>query len=141
MIHFSLRCDDGHEFEGWFSSGDAFDRQVKRRQVACSECGSTKVGKAPMAPSIAGRRSLLAEQPAVETRAEAMRKVALGIKAEVEKNCDYVGPAFAEEARKMHYGERDRRGIYGETSDREAAALTEEGITFARIPWPKRPDS
>lgn len=134
MIRYSVACERGHEFEGWFPSGEAFDRQAKRRQIACADCGSTKVAKAPMAPSIAGRRHEDAE------KARALREQLDGVRAHVEKNCDYVGPNFAEEARKMHYGEKDRRNIYGESSDDEARELAEEGIAFARIPWIKRAD-
>ena len=133
MIRFRLRCASGHEFEGWFPSGDAFARQAKRRQIACAECGATRVEKAPMAPAIAGRGG--------EEKARDVRRFLDGMRAQVEKTCDYVGPAFAEEARKMHYGESERRSIYGESSDAEAQALAEEGIEFARIPWPKRADS
>jgi len=63
------------------------------------------------------------------------------LRQKVEQSCDYVGPDFAEEARKIHYGETDPRGIYGETSDDEARALKDEGIEFCRVPWPTRQDS
>jgi len=135
MIHFRLRCDAGHEFEGWFPSGDAFARQARRKQVSCGTCGSTAIAKAPMAPAIGGR------QAADEANTRDLRHRVETLRAHVEKTCDYVGPAFAEEARKIHYGESARRDIYGETSDAEAHALAEEGIAFARIPWPRRTDS
>jgi hypothetical protein len=64
-----------------------------------------------------------------------MRKMLLALRGQVEQHCDYVGEKFAEEARKIHYGEADRRGIYGETSEEEAAALADEGIEFGRLPW------
>ena len=133
MIHFRLSCDAGHEFEGWFPSGDAFVLQAKRKQIACATCGSTKVHKAPMAPAIGGRKAP-DSAPDLRQAVEAMR-------AAVEKNCDYVGPAFAEEARKIHYGEAEKRSIYGESSDEDARALAEEGIEFARIPWIRKTDS
>jgi hypothetical protein len=69
-----------------------------------------------------------------------MRAMLQKMRAEVEKNCDYVGPAFAEEARKMHRGESEKHGIYGETSPEQAEALAEEGIEVSRIPWVPRAD-
>ncbi len=63
-----------------------------------------------------------------------LREALLKVRAEVEKNCEHVGDKFADEARKIHYGESDKRGIYGETSDEEAEALAEEGIEFGRLP-------
>ena len=136
MIHFRLSCDRGHEFEGWFPSGAAFAQQAKRRQVVCAACGSTKVAKAPMAPAVGGRQA-----PQEEAGAREFRRMVESMREHVEKSCDYVGPEFAEEARKIHYGESAKRSIYGESSDDEARALAEEGIRFARIPWPKRADS
>jgi hypothetical protein len=59
----------------------------------------------------------------------------LAIRQQVEQNCDYVGERFAEEARRIHYGEVDPRGIYGEATNEESEALAEEGIEFGRIPW------
>ena len=64
-----------------------------------------------------------------------LRALLARMRAEVEKNCDYVGQDFAEEARKIHNGEAEARGIYGETTDSEAEALKEDGIEFARLPW------
>ena len=63
------------------------------------------------------------------------------LRRKVEENCDYVGGEFAEEARKIHYGEQDPRNIYGETSDEQAKELHDEGVTFNRIPWAPRQDS
>lgn len=75
-----------------------------------------------------------------EAVAEVMRQLT-EVRRSVEKNCDYVGDRFAEEARRIHYGETDPRGIYGEASDDEVAELHEEGVTFHRIPWIPRTDS
>ena len=153
MIHYQLRCDEGHEFDGWFKDSTAFERQAKRGLVECPNCGGTKVSRALMAPAVpkkssqlpdpapppaaakpAGRRKGGARLPA-EVQAALQR-----LRAEVEQNCDYVGPEFAEEARKMHRGESDKRGIYGETTKDEAESLAEEGIEVASIPWVPRAD-
>jgi hypothetical protein len=129
MIHFSLRCNAKHEFEGWFRDGATFDKQAKRGQVTCPTCGTGKIEKAPMAPRLA--RS--AKTP--DLSPTEVRKALVELRQHVEKNCDYVGPRFAEEARRIHYGETKAKGIYGESTPDEAKALAEEGIEVARIPW------
>ena len=133
MIHFNLRCAKGHEFEAWFKSAKAFDAQAKRRQVTCAVCGSAKIEKAPMAPAITARGG--------GDDAAHMRQALTELRSRVEQNCDYVGEQFADEARKIHYGEADERGIYGESTCQEANELVEEGIKVARIPWLRRLDS
>ncbi len=161
MILYDLRCRKGHVFEAWFRDSAAYDDQAETGEVACPTCGSKKVEKAPMAPRLAKgglpKGSLSkgsgetgevqrAETHTTETEtakaetakaAEAMR----ALRRKVEDNFDYVGPQFAEEARKIHYGESDAHNIYGETSDREAKELRDEGVTFTRIPWAPRQDS
>lgn len=132
MIKFELRCENGHGFEGWFRDGASYDAQAAAREVACPACGSTEVGKALMAPAIAkGRPS---PQEAAAAKAEVLRKLR-ELRSEVERNAEYVGDRFAEEARRIYYGEAERKAIYGEASDDEAASLAEEGVEFARIPW------
>ncbi|MBK1660728.1 DUF1178 family protein [Paracraurococcus ruber] len=157
MIHYDLRCSAGHEFDGWFKDSAAFDRQAKAGFVECPVCGATEVAKRLMAPAIPrkGRtrvKDLPAVPPAPPAEMPATAPAAAGpmpaqvvallqrMRAEVEKSCDYVGTEFAEEARKIHRGESDRRGIYGEASDAEASALREEGIEVARLPWVPRAD-
>jgi hypothetical protein len=158
MIHYDLRCSAGHEFDGWFKDSAAYEKQAKAGFVECPVCGGTEVSKRLMAPAIPkkGRTRVKEAPPAPPaappapppsgTQAAAgpvpAQVVALlqRMRAEVEKHCDYVGNDFAEEARKMHRGESDRRGIYGEASDADAAALQEEGIEVARLPWVPRAD-
>jgi hypothetical protein len=150
MILYRLRCKKGHEFEAWFASSVAFDKQEKRRQLSCPSCGTTSVSKALMAPSIAKRaktktaakraeeRSVEAPPSKPETQrvaahselASAMRK----LRAEIEAKSEYVGPRFSEEARKIHYEEVPARGIHGEATADEAKALKEEGIEFYPLP-------
>jgi hypothetical protein len=137
MISFNLRCGKDHVFEAWFKDGKSYDRQAKQGRVACPVCGDSKVAKAPMAPNIAAgvSRASAADQ---ESRAAEFRATLSKLRDAVEKNCDYVGDSFAEEARKIHYKETEQRNIYGEASDQEAESLQEEGIEFGRIPWPSR---
>lgn len=153
MIHYQLCCDQNHSFDGWYKDSAAFDKLAGAGLVECPVCGSSKVSRALMAPAIARGRSaeapVAAPQPAaqeggVQAAAGPMPAQMLALlqrmRAEVEKNCDYVGHEFADEARRMHRGESERRGIYGETSDSEAEALREEGIDIARLPWVPRAD-
>lgn len=130
MILFSLRCDDGHDFEGWFRDGATFERQHARGQVVCPECGSTAVEKAPMAPRLARGRSEAKLPSPTEMRHQLQQ-----LRRHIEDTCEHVGPRFAEEARKIHRGEAAERGIYGEATDAESQDLAEEGIKVARIPW------
>lgn len=131
MILFTLRCAHGHEFEGWFRDGDGFEAQHRAGEIACPHCGDTEVEKAVMAPRLG--RSREAKSPAVAV-AE-MRKTLREMRRQIETNCDYVGDRFAEEARRIHYGETDPRGIYGEASKEESRELADEGISFGQIPW------
>jgi hypothetical protein len=138
MISFNLRCAEDHVFEGWFKDSGTFERQAKQGKVACPICGGTKIEKAPMAPNIAKGSSRGAGK---ENIAAEMREVLGKLRTEVEKNCDYVGDRFAEEARKIHYEENEPRNIYGEASEEDARTLEDEGVGFKRIPWLSRTDS
>jgi hypothetical protein len=137
MILYQLKCSDGHEFEAWFKDSDSYGEQIDAGAITCPTCGDTDVTKAPMAPNIATRSAGdRANQVARE-----MREVAEGIRREVEENCDYVGDEFAEEARRIHHGESEERGIYGEATDEQSSELDDEGIEHHRIPWAPRRNS
>ena len=134
MIRFSLACQDDHSFDGWFRNSEDFDKQKKRGLIACPECGSAKVEKALMAPAVSTGRKR--ETMALAMNAE-QKKAMAQLKALSEKmreNADYVGDKFAEEARKIHFGETDPRGIYGEATPEEAKGLAEDGVEFMPIP-------
>lgn len=134
MIRFSLICDNAHEFEGWFRSNDDFDTQAKRGFVDCPTCGSHKVGKALMAPAVSTGRK---QEKMVLAMGEAQKEAIAQLKAMAEKireNADYVGDKFAEEARKIHFGETDPRGIYGEATLEEAKSLADDGVSFMPVP-------
>ncbi|MEP9387848.1 DUF1178 family protein [Mesorhizobium sp. KR9-304] len=134
MIRFSLICDHDHEFEAWFRGNDDFDTQQKRGFVECPQCGSSKVGKALMAPAVSTGRK---REKIALAMGEQQRKVMAQLKEMSEKireNADYVGDKFAEEARKIHFGETEARGIYGEATLEEAKSLAEDGVGFMPIP-------
>jgi hypothetical protein len=124
MILYDLRCSRNHAFEGWFRDSKAYDGQRRVGRVVCPICNDRKVRKAPMAPRLAKKSS----------EAEALTALRQ-LRRQVESNCDYVGERFAEEARKIHYGETEKRGIYGEATESDSKALADEGIEVGRIPW------
>ena len=162
MILYRLRCSKGHEFDSWFKDSKTYERQEKKSLVGCAVCGDAKVTRALMAPRLGtkGNKKSTAVTP-VETpppeiqqapppevrqaqqqmaaiarqMPKELREALVKVRTEIEKNCEHVGDNFAEEARKIHYGESDKRGIYGQTTDEEAEALAEEGIEFGRLPW------
>lgn len=134
MIRFSLHCDQMHEFEGWFRSNDDYDTQRKRGFVECPACGSNKVSKALMAPAVSTSRKQ--EKTALAMGAE-QRRMMSEIKALTDKmkeGAENVGDKFTEEARKIHFGETEARGIYGEASPDEVKGLAEDGVPFMPIP-------
>jgi hypothetical protein len=134
LIRFSLACDRDHDFEGWFRNNDDFETQKKRGLVECPACGSHKVEKALMAPAVStGRKK---EKIALAMNAEQQAAMAQlkALSEKLRENADYVGDKFAEEARKIHFGEADARGIYGEATAEEARGLAEDGVEFLPIP-------
>ncbi len=157
MIRYDLECHNAHAFDGWFANSGAFDKQAQQNLISCPTCGSTQVSKAIMAPHVRttkgkdqppssphAQSSATEENPVALSPADqpgsppaahaellaAMRKV-----REIVKNtAEYVGPKFAEEARKIHYEETDNRSIYGEASPRDVKQLHDEGIDVHPLP-------
>jgi hypothetical protein len=136
MILFMLRCSKDHEFEAWFRDGEAYAAQHEAGEISCPLCGDTAVEKAVMSPRLGRSREVT---PA--TAIAQMRAALFELRHQIETRCDYVGPRFAEEARRIHYGETDPRGIYGEATDTESRELADEGIKFGQIPWIPPTDS
>ena len=135
MIKYTLSCDSGHSFDGWISSSADFDRQAELGLVSCPVCGSASVAKELMAPSVSTSRKkdeakvLMMDQ----ARKEAVAKIRELVTA-IRENSDDVGEKFPEEARKIHYGEAEERGLIGKATADEARALLEEGIEIAPLP-------
>jgi hypothetical protein len=164
MIHYQLQCADGHGFDGWFKDSASFEQQATRGLLECPVCGDSRVERALMSPSVPRKGSIarreiavVPDPPPAATPAASpapapapavvagrmpdhVRAMLQRLRAEVEKNCDYVGDGFADEARRIHRGDSDRRGIYGEASPTDAEALADEGIEIAHIPWVPRAD-
>ncbi len=157
MILYELRCANGHNFEAWFRDSGTYNSQAKSGEVECPSCSDTVIEKAPMAPRLSGvgaGKSALADAPAPATDApkspaeNRAREVAKEILTAMKKvhdhvgeNCDYVGDKFADEARAIHHGDAEDRGIYGEATSDEAKELEEENIPVQRLPFGPRRDS
>jgi hypothetical protein len=131
MIVYSLHCQKGHEFEGWFKDSGAFDAQSADGKLVCPICNSKKIAKAPMAPALGGA---VGERKSAGEEVRKARQFMTGLRKFVEANAEYVGPKFPEEARKIHYGESEERHIYGEASLQDARELIEEGVDVAPLP-------
>ena len=140
MIRYDLVCDKGHEFDGWFRDSATYDKQAKRGLVSCTHCGSAKIEKQIMAPGIPAKSNRKSDATTrlvagpVDARAQAMMQMMRDYRKHVETNAENVGNNFAEEARKIHYKETQERGIYGNATSDDAAALIEEGIEVHPIP-------
>ena len=125
VIVYNLRCKNGHEFEGWFRDSVAYDAQSEDGKLFCPTCNSRRVEKAIMAP--ARGRPASGQRRAPSARIRKMRQFMTGLRKYVQENAEYVGPKFAEEARKIHYGESVDRHIYGETTRRRGAGTGGRG--------------
>ena len=132
MIVYPLACDAGHEFEGWFASAEACERQAEAGQIQCPSCSSAEVRKLPAAPhvhtSVGEAAPALRPDDALRPRAiAALRKFVLA-------NTDDVGRKFAEVARRIHYQEEEARNIRGVVTPDEAQELSEEGVETLTLP-------
>ncbi|AVO47339.1 DUF1178 family protein [Phreatobacter cathodiphilus] len=145
MIRYALHCDKAHEFESWFPSSDSYEAQRKQGFVACPVCGSTRIDKALMAPQVARKDRAPVAEPATPTPPpspvavvspveQELRAKLRELREHIVKTADPVGERFAEEARKIHYGETEHRSIYGQATPEEARELAEEGIEFHALP-------
>lgn len=159
MILYDLRCRKSHVFEAWFKNSATFDEQAAARQIVCPVCNDRKIVKAPMAPRINKRSRPDAPPPSAAQPDKpdkpdgaaqgANETVAMGealkamreFRRQVEANFENVGDRFAEEARQMHYGEKEVRNIYGDATPEETEALKDEGIPVERIPWVPKGDA
>lgn len=138
MMVYELICGSGHRFEGWFRNSKAFEEQTSSGDICCPTCGSRAVTKALSAPSIARHRD--ATRDPVPVRPRRVVEALWALRSLVEQSCDNVGGRFADEVRRIHLGEAPERGIYGDASPAEEAALEDDGIVVQRLPWISRRD-
>lgn len=142
MICYALKCAEGHRFDSWFQSAEAYEKLLKSGMVACAVCGSSEVEKAIMAPRVGAGRQV-AEAPertaepegALQAPGSEVEQAVAELRRQVEANSDYVGSDFASEARAMHEGEAPTRAIYGEARVDEARALLKDGVPVAPLPF------
>ena len=137
MIVFDLKCGgEGHVFEAWFASSDAYEDQKGRGLVQCPLCGSAEVEKAVTAARVAAKGNRAAAAPADPAAMKAMLAALAGAQKEMLKSSDFVGDRFADEARAIHLGEADARSIHGRATKAQADSLAEDGIAVAPLPFP-----
>lgn len=134
MIHYALKCSEGHQFESWFKSASAFEALQKAGHVTCTVCGGSNVSKAVMAPCVS-TASPKEEGAPLSKPQNKQEKALAALRKHVEENADYVGKGFADEARSMYLGATPERAIYGEASGADAKALIEDGVPVAPLPF------
>ena len=150
MITFSLKCENNHQFEGWFRSSNDYEDQEKNGLISCPTCNNKKISKALMAPTVKSSKKLdkkAVNNNPIDSLSVTDKKVVAGdydvrqalrsLRSYVEKNCENVGDNFANEARLISKGEAKNRNIYGKVSSNEAENLKDEGIEVVSIPWIK----
>ncbi|MBN34937.1 MAG: hypothetical protein CMM46_09205 [Rhodospirillaceae bacterium] len=152
MIVFDVKCGNDHAFEGWFADNATFQVQAEAGQIACPVCGDTSIEKTLMAPNVSTTKSSAkgvstpaAEVPAAPSgdsvmlahqkeRAGQIMAMMRAVRDHVEQNFDNVGTKFADEAKKIHYGEAEKRNIYGQATKEQAQELVDDGIEFGQLP-------
>ena len=132
MIKYNLACECGKNFESWFSSSAEFDSLCKKKLVKCIYCNSSSITKSVMAPNLASKSNKISKKTKIE---KDVRKQLVNFRKYIEKNCEYVGNNFPQEARSIHYDKKSSQGIYGKATSEETSELLEEGIEVATIPW------
>jgi hypothetical protein len=134
LIQYSLHCSKGHRYDAWFKNAAAFDEQQARGIVTCAVCGDGAIEKAPMAPAVARTDNAKVSLSSAHPDAAKFRELLRAYRQTVTSEADYVGDRFADEARKIHFEEVEARGIYGEATHDEVAALLDDGVDFMPLP-------
>ena len=132
----NLRCAGDHRFEGWFASEEDFASQAAATGIACPLCGSTEISRLPSAPRLNVGRPAGPEAAPAQGVQMTLQSQWLRVVRQVMNATEDVGDRFAEEARRIHYGEVEERGIRGRASSEDAEALREEGIAVVALPLP-----
>ena len=132
MIVFKLDCQNCDlQFEGWFDNSNEFNRQKRKKLITCPSCNGIKIKKSLMAPNLNKKTNSIKLKENKKTLINKIEK----FKKTIEKNYDYVGENFTEEAKKIKYGEADERPIYGEANIEQAKELSDEDIDIVALPW------
>ena len=145
MIKFSLSCDRNHIFDSWFESNQAYETLVSKKLLTCPICNSNHVHKNIMAPNIVAKDKPVEKETTAVAQKESIdlqkpqskfEEKLMTLKKEIEKNSEYVGKKFAEQARMMYHSDTKKKSIHGEASLKEAKELLDEGIPVTPLPWP-----
>ena len=134
MIKYALACEAEHAFEGWFGASADFDDQASRGLIECPVCASKTVRKQIMAPAVSGTKKRGDTAVGGGQKRQMMMEAMAQVRRHVEDNFDYVGDTFAREARAIHEGKSEERGIYGEATPAEVKGLVEDGVPVAALP-------
>ncbi len=134
MIKYKLSCECKHTFDSWFSSSLDYEKLRRLKHISCPKCNSKKIKKSIMMPQLKTKSNKIA----VSKKEKNFQKKLNKLQEFVEKNCEYVGEKFAQEARNIHYDKKKSKGIYGKATPEQTNELIEEGIDVATIPWPKK---
>ena len=132
MIVFDLKCSNNHVFEIWFKDSKEFNKQAKKGLISCPVCEDNNVNKSLMSPNLTAKSN---SKNIKKTINKTIINKISKFKKTIEKNFDYVGDSFTEEAKKIKYGEAEDRGIYGEANIEQTKELIEEEIEFQPLPW------
>ena len=135
MIKYNLKCNEGHEFESWFSNSEEFDKLNKKKLLECIYCSSKKINKSIMSPSIFSSKEKDKKIEGTNDNFKDKKNKLLNLRKYIEKNFDYVGNDFSKKVREVYYDKKNKKSIYGTTTAKERDELAEEGIDLISIPW------
>ena len=135
MIRYSLKCENGHSFDSWFQSAEAFEKLLGVDMVTCAVCGAFNVEKAIMAPQVRMANKKDAVTGTLSAPASPAEQALIEMRKKIEDNSEDVGTNFAAEARAIHSGDAPERSIYGEAKIQDAKALIDDGIGVTPLPW------
>ena len=135
MIKYNLKCESGHEFESWFSGSEEFEKLNKKKLLECIYCSSKKIDKSIMAPMISSPKDRDEQIEIVGKDYENEKNKLLKLRRYIEKNFDYVGKDFSKKVREVYYDKKNKKAIYGTTTQEERQELADEGIDLLSIPW------
>ena len=135
MIKYILKCDNGHEFESWFSDSSEFNKLNKKKLLECIYCSSKKIQKSIMAPMISSKRTKNENVSFFDHKLLKEKEKLVKLRKHVEKNFEFVGDKFSKKIRELYYDKNSKKSIYGTTTSKERKELAEEGIELISIPW------
>ena len=135
MIKYNLKCENNHEFESWFSNSNEFEKLSKKRLLECIYCSSKEVSKSIMAPRVSIMDKKSTNLRKLDKLLNAEKSELLKFRNFIEKNFENVGKNFSKEVRDIYYDKKNKRLIYGTTTQKEREEVEDEGIDLLSVPW------